>query len=74
MIKKILFFIVLIKVFYYSTSAYHYADIIPMSKKPIQTKEETGKKIVNRYFETITKTHIKKLRSKDRLKKMIVVK
>ena len=43
MLKKILFFIVLFQIF--GNSNIVYSDIIPL-KKPIQTKEETQKKLL----------------------------
>ena len=65
MIKKILFWIILINLFGLQTIAQ--SDIIPL-KKPIQSDELTQKKIINRCTKTLPQTNTKNSNKRDRKK------
>ena len=70
MIKKLLFFIVLINLSYNANSSL--AEIIPL-KKPIQTKEETQKKLLIDFLKPKAKP-IAKIEPKKIEKKIVVKK
>ena len=66
MVKKILFFIVLIKLLFICN--FTFADIVPQ-KKPTQTKEETQKKLLIDYLKPLPKP-IKKIKLRALKKKV----
>ncbi len=70
MLKKILFFIVLFHLFSLNNIAY--SDIIPL-KKPVQTKEETQKKLLIDVIKPLPKP-IKKTETKKIEKKIVIQK
>ncbi len=70
MLKKFLFFIVLFNLL--SVNNFLNAEIIPL-KKPIQTKEETQKKLLVDVLKPLPKP-IKKTETKDNEEKIVVKK